>query len=117
MVRPRKDPWGLSPRLRPWEALGSLMDLCGRFRPVGPPRSSFDAYVGRVCHCHCGSDRRSRHPVHLVLVNGSFGCRTITTRTRDLILDSILAFTGTYSIIPVFLWDCTGQPNPQIGLR
>ena len=26
MVRPRKDPWGLSPRLRPWEAWGSLMD-------------------------------------------------------------------------------------------
>ena len=42
MVRPRKDPWGLSPRLRPWEAWGSLMDLCGRFRPVGPPRSSYE---------------------------------------------------------------------------
>ena len=77
MVRPRKDPWGLSPRLRPWEAWGNLMDLCGCFRPVGPPRSSCDAYVGRVCHCHCGSDRRSRHPVRLVWVNGSFGCRTI----------------------------------------
>ena len=38
MVRPREDPWGISPRLRPWEAWGSLMDLCGRFRPVGPPR-------------------------------------------------------------------------------
>ena len=24
MVRPRKDPWGVSPRLRPWEAWGSL---------------------------------------------------------------------------------------------
>ena len=55
----------------PWEAWGSLMDLCGRFRPVGPPRSSCDAYVGRVCHCHCGSDRSSRHPVRLVWVNGS----------------------------------------------
>ena len=94
MVRPRKDPWGLSPRLRPWEAWGSLMDLCGRLRPVGPPRSSCDAYVGRVCHCHCGSDRRSRHPVRLVPVNGSFGCRTIAARTRDLILDTILAFTN-----------------------
>ena len=48
MVRPRKDPWGLSPRLRPWEVWGSLMDLCGRFRPVGPPRSSCDDYVGGV---------------------------------------------------------------------
>ena len=28
------------PALRPWEAWSSLMDLCGRFRPVGPPRSS-----------------------------------------------------------------------------
>ena len=30
MVRPRKDPWGLSPSLRPWEVWGSLLDLCGR---------------------------------------------------------------------------------------
>ena len=75
------------------------MDLCGRFRPVGPPRSSCDAYVGRVCHCHCGGDRRSRHPVRLVWVNGSFGCRTIAARTRDLILDTIhglQAFTASY---------------------
>ena len=98
---PRKDPWGLSPRLRPWEAWGSLMDPCGRFRPVGPPRSSCDAYVGRVCHCHCGSDRRSWHPVRLVWVNKSFGCRTIAARTRDLILDTILLITNNYSIIPV----------------
>ena len=105
MVRPRKDPWGLSPSLRPWEAWGSLMDLCGRFQPVGPPRSSCDAYVGRVCHCHCGGDRRSRQPVRLVWVNGSFGCRTIAARTRDLILDTILAVTNGYSTIPVLLWD------------
>ena len=117
MVRPRKDPWGLSPRLRPWEAWGSLMDLCGRFRPVGPPRSSCDSYVGRVCHCHCGSDRRSRHPVRLVWVNGSFRCRTIAARTRNLILDTILAITNSYSTVPVLLWDCTGQPNPQISLK
>ena len=117
MVRPRKDPWELSPRLRPWEAWRSLMDLCGSFRPVGPPRSSCDAYVGRVCHCHCGSDRRSRHPVRLVWVNGSFGCRTIAARTRDLILDTILAVTNSYSTVPVLLWDCTGQPNPQISLK
>ena len=101
MVRPRKDPWGLSPRLRPWEAWGSLMDLCGRFRPVGLPRSSCDAYVGRVCHCHCGSDRRSWHPVRLVWVNGSFACRTIAARTQDLVLDTIPLITDNYSIIPV----------------
>ena len=117
MVRPRKDPWGLLPRLRPWEALGSLMDLCGRFRPVGPPRSSCDAYVGRVCHCHCGGDRRSRHPVRLVWVNGSFGCRTIAARTRDLIVDTIHAVTSNYSTVPVLLVDCNGQPNPHIGLQ
>ena len=105
MVRPRKDPWGLSPSLRLWEAWGSLMDLSGRFRPVGPPRSSFDAYVGRVCHCHCGSDRRSWHPVRPVWVNGSFGCRTIAARTRDLILDTVLAVTNSYSTVPVVVWD------------
>ena len=99
MVRPRKDPWGLSPVGGPWEAWGSLMDLCGRSRPVGPPRSSCVAYVGRVCHCHCGGDRSSRHPVRLVWVNGSLGCRTIAARTRDLILDTIhvlRAYTASY---------------------
>ena len=35
MVRPRKDPWGLSPVSGPWEAWGSLTDLCGRSRLVG----------------------------------------------------------------------------------
>ena len=78
MVRPRKDPWGLSPVGGPWEAWGSLMDLCGRSRLVGPPRPSRDAYVGRVCHCHCGGDSSSRHPVRLVWVNGSFGCNRCT---------------------------------------
>ena len=103
MVRPWKDPWGLSPSLRPWEAWTVLTDLCGRFRPVGPPRSSCDAYVGRVCHCHCGGDRRSRHPVRLVWVNGSFGCRTIAARTRDLILYMIPSFTSIYrSYLSVF---------------
>ena len=105
MVRPREDPWRLSPSLRPWEGWGSLMDLCGPFRPVGPPRSSCGAYVGRVSHCHCGSDRRSRHPVRLVWVNESFGCRTIAARTRVLILDTILAITNSYSTVPVLLWD------------
>ena len=95
MVRPREDPWGLFPSLRLWEAWGSLMDLCGRFRPVGPPRLSCDAYVGRVCHRHCGGDRRSRHPVRLVWANGSFGCRAIPATTRDLILDTILAIQAS----------------------
>ena len=96
MVRPRKDLWGLSPVGGPWEAWGSLMDLCGRSRPVGPPRSSCVACVGCVCHCHCGGDRSSRHPVRLVWVNGSFGCRTIAARTRDLILDTILEVTRPF---------------------
>ena len=103
MVRPRKDPWGLSPVGGPWEAWGSLMDLCGRSRPVGPPRSSCVAYVGRVCHCHCGGDRSSQHPVRLVWVNGSFACRTIAARTRDLILDTVPLITNIYSIVPVLL--------------
>ena len=115
MVRPRKDPWGLSPVGGPWEAWGSLMGLCGRSRPVGPPRSSFVAYVGRVCHCHCGGDRSSRHPVRLVWVNGSFGCRTIAARTRDLILDTILKVTRPYSTIPVLLWSL--EPNLRISLK
>ena len=116
MVRRRKDPWGLSPSLRPWEAWGSLMDPCGRFPPVGLPRSSCDAYVGRLCHCHCGSDRRSRNPVRLVWVNGSFGCRTIAARTRDLILGTILAVTNSYSTVPVLLWDL-GRLTVRISLK
>ena len=80
-------------------------------------RVTCDACVGRVCHCHCGSDRRSRQAVRLVWVNGSFGCRTIAARTRDLILDTILAGIDSYSTVPVLLCDCTGQPNPEIGLK
>ena len=101
----------------PWEAWGSLMDLCGRFRPVGPPRSSCDACVGRVCHCHCGSECSSRHPVRLVWVNGSFGCRTIAARARDLILDTILAVTNSYSTILVLPWMDVGnlaQDQPEV---
>ena len=74
MVRPWKDPWGLSPSLRPWEAWAVLTDLCGCCRAVGPARSSPDAYVGHVCHCHCGGDHPSRQLVRLVWVNGSFAC-------------------------------------------
>ena len=117
MLRPREDAWGLSQSLRPWEAWGSLMDLCGRFRPVGPPRSSCGAYVGRVCHYHYGGHHCSQHTVRLVLVNGSFGCRTIAARTLDLVLNTILAVTGTYSIIPVLPGDCNGQPDPQMVLK
>ena len=43
--------------------------------------------------------------MRLVWVNGSFGCRTIAARTRDLILDTILAVTNSYSTLPVLLWD------------
>ena len=110
-------PKGLSPSLQPWEAWGSLMDLCGCFRPVGPPQALCDAYVGRVCHYHCGGDRCSRHPVRVLWIDGSFGCRTIAARTGDLILDTILAVTNNYSTIPVLLLDCNGQPNQQFGLK
>ena len=50
-------------------------------------------------------------------VNGSFGRRTIAARTQDLILDTILAVTSSYTTVPVLLLDCTEQPNPQIGLK
>ena len=42
---------------------------------------------------------------------------TVAAGTRNLILDTILAVTNSYSTVPVLLWDCTGQPNPQIGLK
>ena len=126
MVRPRKDPWGLSPVGGPWEAWGSLMDLCGRSRRVGPPRPSCDAYVGRVCHCRCGGDRSSRHPVRLVWVNGSFGCRTIAARTRGLILDTIHVLRAvtaaylSYCGIPILLWltevRCDTPPLQEVVL-
>ena len=38
-------------------------------------------------------------------------------RTRDLILDTILAVTNSYSTVPGLRWDCTAQPNPQISLK
>ena len=117
MVRPRQDPWGLYPSPRPWEAWGSLMDRFGRFRPVGPPRLSCEASVGRVCHCHCGGDCGSRHSVRLVWDNGSFGCQIIAARTRDVIPKTVLAVTSTYSTIPVLLWDCRGQPNPNTSQK
>ena len=48
---------------------------------------------------------------------GPFGCQTIAARTRDLILDTILAVTSNYSTVRVLLLDCNEQPNPQIGLK
>ena len=45
-----------------------------------------------------------------------FRC-TITARTRDLILDTILAVTSKYRNVPVLLLDCNEQPNPQTGLK
>ena len=74
MVRPWKDPWELSQSLWPWEAWAVLTDLCARSLTLKPPRSSGDAYVGRLRHCLCGGDHRSRNPLRLVWVNGSFGC-------------------------------------------
>ena len=46
--------------------------------------------------------------MRLVWVNGSFGDRTIAARTRDLILDTVLAVTNSYSTVPVLLWDLGG---------
>ena len=47
--------------------------------------------------------------MRLVWVNGSFGCRTIAARTRDLILDTILEVTRPYSNIPVLPWVDVGN--------
>ena len=55
--------------------------------------------------------------MRLVWVNGSFGCRTIAARTRDLILDTILKVTGPYSTIPVLPWVDVGnlvQDQPEV---
>ena len=133
MVRPWKDPWGLSPSLRPLEARTVLTDLCGRSRLVAPPQLSCDSYVGRVCHSHCGGDRRSRQPVHLVWVNGSLGCRKITARTQNYILHTLPAFTSIYrSYLSASKesdrffrndyrlfgeWESCGDPEPNVSLR
>ena len=104
MVRPWKDPWGLSPSLRPGEAWTVLMDLCGRSQPVGPPRSSCDAYVGRICHCHCGGDRRSQAAGAPGIGQRVRWMPTIAARTRDLILYTLTVFTSIYrSYLSVFM--------------
>ena len=33
------------------------------------------------------------------------------------LLYTILAVTNNYSTVPVLLLDCTGQPNPRVGLK
>ena len=86
--------------IRHAKSVAYLRRSSGRAEVAG--RQLFD-----VCHCHCGGDRSSRHPVRLVWVNGSFGCRTIAARTRDLILDTIFAVTRPYSTVPILLWDLT----------
>ena len=50
-----------------------------------------------------------------VVVTVAAGTRC--AKTWDLILDTVLAVTNGYSTVPVLLWDYTGQPNPQIGLK
>ena len=131
MVRPWKDPWGLYQRLWPWEAWAVLVDLCGRSRPAGPPWSSRDTHVDRVCHRSCPGDRRIWHPLHLVRVNGSFGCRTGAARTRGLILHTLPAFTFIYRpyllVFRLFYrflrnyyhscrnYESCGDPDPGVG--
>ena len=131
MVRPWKDPWGLSHSLGPWGASTVLTDLCGCSRPEGPPQWSSDAYVGGVCHCHCG-----------VTVAAATGCAsygltgpldteqshqqpthdTIYVTGLDIHLQVILvSFTEYY----LFLgnnyrfcrgWDSCGDPDPNVDL-
>ena len=130
LVRLWKDLCGLSPSLRPPKAWTVLTDLCVRFEPVGLPPLSCDAYVGLVCHCHCGGYRSS--PVRLVWVRGSFGCPTIAASTQDLIVHMLPAFTSIYkpylSAFKEFqqllrnyyrfcgeLESC-GDPDPNVGL-
>ena len=88
IVRPWKDPWGLSPGLRAWSAWALLTDLSGRSRLVGPPPLSRDAFVGPVC---C-----SWHPVRLVWVNVSLACQKIAPGTQHLIFHSLPDFTFIY---------------------
>ena len=76
---------------------------------AGPEPSGTINDLGQHFH------RSSRHPVRLVWVNGSFGCRTIAARTRDLILDTILTVTNSYSTVPVLVG--FGQPNLRISLK
>ena len=127
MVCPWKDPWGLSHSLRPWEAWAALTDLCGCSQPPELPRSSSDVYVGRLCHCHCGGDRRSRHVVRLVWVNRFFGCRTSAVGTLDLIHHTIYrSYLSTFDDFHPFLGnffrlcgtlESSGDSDPSMCLR
>ena len=71
---PLGSPVGTLPQCAALGSLDFLTGLCGPSQPEGPHQPSRDAYVGSVCQCHCGADRRSRYLVHLVWVSGSFGC-------------------------------------------
>ena len=50
-------------------------------------------------------------------LTGPLDAEQLPPGPRNLILDTILAVTNSYSTVPVLLWGCTGQPNPQIGLK
>ena len=105
MVRPRVDPWGLSPSLRPWEAWGSLISVVAsdpwdhlgrRVRPVLAVYATTTVVVTVAVGTWCA----------WYGLTGSFGCRTIAARTRHLILDTILVVTNEYSTVPVLLLGC-----------
>ena len=133
MVHPWRDPWKLSPCLRPSEAWAVPTHLCGRSRPLGPPRPSGGAYVGRGCHCHYGSGGCSRHLLRLVWGDGSLSGRTIAARTRDLILHTVPASQSSYrpylSVIAEYhpflgnvydfcgILESCGKPDPGVCLR
>ena len=96
--------------------LDYLKDLCGCSRPLGPPWSACDAYVGRVCHYTCGGDRSSRRSVCPIWVNGSFGGRTIATSTPDssLITSYYIVYSLLHCIKPVphNLMNASAYPPP-----
>ena len=71
-----------------WTRVVWIWTWCARGRTRGDSPQS--AGLGKL------GDRSSRHPVCLVWVNGSFGCRTIAARTRDLILDTVPLITNIY---------------------
>ena len=50
-------------------------------------------------------------------LTGPLDAEQLPPGPRNLILDTILAVTNSYSTVPVLLWGCTGPPNPQIGLK
>ena len=63
--------------------------------PGGKPSCLTTLPAVRHCQSQCEPTDLQTH----------FGCRTIAARTRDLILEAILAVTNSYSTVPVLLWD------------